>query len=76
MTNPPYGERIEGAPGLDLELAQAFRALRGYRVCVLARDRGFPRGMQRRHPRAPTVERSARVSPVLLAVVSRVPNRW
>jgi 23S rRNA (guanine2445-N2)-methyltransferase / 23S rRNA (guanine2069-N7)-methyltransferase len=48
VTNPPYGERIEGAPGLDLELAQAFRALRGYRVCVLARDRGLPRAMQRR----------------------------
>jgi 23S rRNA G2445 N2-methylase RlmL len=48
VTNPPYGERIEGAPGLDLELAQAFRALSGYRVCVLARDRGLPRAMQRR----------------------------
>jgi 23S rRNA G2445 N2-methylase RlmL len=48
VTNPPYGERIEGAPGLDLELARAFRALRGYRVCVLARDRALPRAMQRR----------------------------
>jgi 23S rRNA G2445 N2-methylase RlmL len=48
VTNPPYGERIEGAAGLDLELAQAFRTLRGHRVCVLARDRGLPRAMQRR----------------------------
>lgn len=48
VTNPPYGERLATGESFDEELAQALRALRGHHVCVLARDRAFPRAMNRK----------------------------
>jgi 23S rRNA G2445 N2-methylase RlmL len=48
VTNPPYGERISGGDQFERDLAKVLRTLGGYRICVLARDRGLPRAMQRR----------------------------
>ncbi len=48
VTNPPYGARLASSAAFERELAEAFRRLCGYRVCVLAHARGLPRAMRLR----------------------------
>ena len=48
ITNPPYGERMRTPEAFHRELAEAFRRLRGYRVCALAGDRALLRAMRTR----------------------------
>lgn len=46
VTNPPYGERLQAGPDFDHELAAALQRLHGYRVNVLAQNRGILRAMR------------------------------
>jgi putative N6-adenine-specific DNA methylase len=47
VTNPPYGERLEGSRELYLEMASAFRRLQGHRVTILAGTPEIERAMPR-----------------------------
>jgi putative N6-adenine-specific DNA methylase len=48
VTNPPYGERLAQSATFDRELTEVLRRLHGYRVCVLAREPGLARAMQKK----------------------------
>jgi putative N6-adenine-specific DNA methylase len=45
LTNPPYGERIEGSRALYEQMARAFRRLHGHRVAILAGTPEIERAM-------------------------------
>lgn len=45
VTNPPYGERLEGPRDLYLGMARAFRRLHGHRVAILAGTPEIERAM-------------------------------
>jgi putative N6-adenine-specific DNA methylase len=48
VTNPPYGERIDASSTLYRDMAQAFGALAGWRVVILAGTPAIERAMRRR----------------------------
>lgn len=50
LTNPPYGERIEGSSELYRDMARAFRRLPGHRVAILSGTPDVERAMQKSAP--------------------------
>jgi 23S rRNA G2445 N2-methylase RlmL len=51
LTNPPYGERLQGTPALYRDMQRTFCRLSGYRVAILAGTPDIERAMQRRPTR-------------------------
>jgi putative N6-adenine-specific DNA methylase len=52
VTNPPYGDRLEGGDALYQDMARAFSRLRGWRVAILAGSPAIERAMGRRADRS------------------------